>query len=271
MLNVRLLTPLSLAAALVTFGPAMAQEFVPHRAVYAVSSLDRGKPGGSTSGTYAYELRLTCDGYVVNQRLRLEMGGGRGAVTSEQQSQLTESRDGRRLRFEHRTTTGGKQANMVKGEALMGDDGKGEARFADPEGQTVALPANTLFPVAIARETIRQAKAGETGFDTQFFFGEKVKPPQSVNILIGRLPKRLADVKIPEGAEQLADGRSRIYYRAGFFDVQADGKGQGEPAYEMSSVTLDNGIELYGTHEENDGSIEYRITRLEALPKPECK
>jgi hypothetical protein len=271
MLNVRLLTPLSLAAALVTFGPAMAQDFVPHRAVYAVSSLDRGKPGGSTSGTYAYELRLTCDGYVVNQRLRLEMGGGRGAVTSEQQSQLTESRDGRRLRFEHRTTTGGKQANMVKGEALMGDDGKGEARFADPEGQTVALPANTLFPVAIARETIRQAKAGETGFDTQFFFGEKVKPPQSVNILIGKLPKRLADVKIPEGAEQLADGRSRIYYRAGFFDVQADGKGQGEPAYEMSSVTLDNGIELYGTHEESDGGIEYRITRLEALPKPECK
>ena len=31
------------------------------------------------------------------------------------------------------------------------------------------------------------------------------------------------------------------------------------------------GIELYGTHEESDGGIEYRITRLEALPKPECK
>ena len=61
------------------------------------------------------------------------------------------------------------------------------------------------------------------------------------------------------------------YYRAGFFDAQADGKGQGEPAYEMSSVTLDNGVELYGTHEESDGGIEYRITRLEPLPKPECK
>ena len=118
---------------------------------------------------------------------------------------------------------------------------------------------------------IVQPQAGESGFDTQFFFGEKVKPPQSVNILIAKLPKRLADVKIPEGGEQLADGRTRIYYRAGFFDAQADGKGQGEPAYEMSSVTLDNGVELYGTHEESDGGIEYRITRLEALPKPECK
>jgi hypothetical protein len=275
MLNVRLLTPLfpvaALASSFAAFGPAMAQDFQPHRAVYAVSSLENGKPSGGTSGTYAFELRLTCDGYVVNQRLRLDMGVGRGAVTSEQQTQLTESRDGRRLRFEHRTTTGGKQASLVKGEALIGDDGKGEARFAAPEGQTVALPAGTLFPVAFARETVRQAKAGETGFDTRFFFGEKVKPPQSVNILIGRLPRRLADVKIPEGAEQLADGRSRIYFRAGFFDAQAGGKGQGEPTYEMSSVTLDNGIELYGTHEETDASIEYRITRLEALPKPECK
>ena len=38
-----------------------------------------------------------------------------------------------------------------------------------------------------------------------------------------------------------------------------------------ASVTLDNGIELYGTHEQGDNGIEYRITRLEPLPKPECR
>ena len=210
MLNARLLTPMSLIAAVAPLAPAAAQDFAPHRAVYAVSALDRGKPGTGTTGTYAFEIRLTCDGYVVNQRLRLETAGARAAVASEQQSQMTESRDGKKLRFEHRTTTGGRQTSLVKGEALIGEDGKGEARFTDPEGQSVALTGTTLFPVAIARETIRQAKAGESGFDTQFFFGEKVKPPQSVNILIGRVPKRLADVKIPEGGEQLADGRSRI-------------------------------------------------------------
>jgi hypothetical protein len=269
MLNVRLTMPAFLIAAAAVVVPASAQDFAPHRAVYAITAVENGKPGVGTSGTYAYELRATCDGYVINQRLRLDAAGGREAVASEQQSQMTESRDGKKLRFEHRTTTGGKQSSLVKGEALLGDDGKGEARFTDPEGQTVALPAGTLYPVAIAREVIRQAKAGETGFDALFFYGEKVKPPQSVNIVIGRVPKRLADVKIPEGAEQLADGRTRIYYRAGFFDAQS--KGQGEPAFEMSSITLDNGIELYGTHEESDGGIQYRITRLEALPKPECK
>ena len=71
-------------------------------------------------------------------------------------------------------------------------------------------------------------------------------------------------------ARRTGRGRSRIYYRAGFFEAPSKGQSQGEPAFEMSSITLDNGVELYGTHEESDGGIEYRITRLESLPKPEC-
>jgi len=268
MLNLRLLVPVVLVFVGVVL-PAGAQEFAPHRAVYAVTGLDKGKPSGETPGTYAYEIRLTCDGYVLNQRLRLEAAGQRGTVISEQQSQMTESKDGRKLRFEHRTMQNDRQTALFKGEATLGDDGSGEARFGDPAGQTVALPAGTLFPVAIARATIRAAKAGENGLDARFFFGDKVKAPQLVNAVIGKVPKRLAEVKIPAGAEELADGRTRIYYRAGFFDAAS--KGEGEPAFEMSSVTLDNGIELYGTHEQADGGIEYRITRLEALPKPECK
>lgn len=269
MLKLRLSTSVLLTGILVAAGSAAAQELAPHRAVYSVTTLDHGKPTGGPPGTYAYELKVTCESYVVNQRLRLEIAGSRGTVASEQQSQMTESRDGKTLRFEHLTTTAGRKSNQTKGEALLGDGGSGEARFTEPEGQTVALPAGTLFPMAIAHETIRRAKAGDSGFDALFFFGEKVKPPQSVNVLIGKVPKRLSDVKIPEGAEELADGRTRIYYRAGFFEAQS--KGQGEPAFEMNSLTLDNGIELYGTHEETDSSIEYRITRLEPLPKPECK
>ena len=270
MLNFRHTTPAVLAVALgiVAVAPAMAQEFAGHRAVYSVTTTERGKPDGSSPGTYAYELKLTCDGYVVNQRLRLEIAGARSPIVSEQQSQMTESRDGKKLSFDHRSTANGKQTGLFRGDALLGDDGTGQARFAEPEGQTVALPAGTLFPVAMARAAIRQAKADEGGLDALFFFGDKVKPPQSVNVVIGKVPKRLADIKIPEGAEALADGRTRIYYRAGFFDAQT--KGQGEPAFEMSSVTLDNGIELFGTHEEGENGIEYRITRLEALPKPTC-
>jgi hypothetical protein len=267
MLNARLI---ALAAMSSSLGlPTQAQDFAPHRAAYDVSPLERGKPGGGGPGTYAYELRLTCDGYVVNQRLRLEIEGGRNPVVSEQQSQMTESRDGRKLRFEHRSTSNGKVTSQVRGEATVGDDGLGESRFSQPEGQSVALPAGTLFPIAISRAMVRHAKAGDTSFDAQFFYGEKVKAPQTVNVVIGRVPRRLADLPIPEGAEGLVSGRTRIYYRGGFFDADAKAKGE-QAAFETSSLTLDNGIELYGTHEEGEGGIEYRITRLEALPLPQC-
>jgi hypothetical protein len=267
MLTSRLL-PWLLAAA--TFAlPAEAQDIQPHRAVYTALVLEKGKPGGGPPGTYAFELKTTCDAYVLNQRMRLEIEGPRGAVVSEQQSQMTESRDGKKLYFEHRSTVNGRPAAQFKGEAVLDNDGRGQARYNEPEGQTVALPAGTMFPIALTRATIRHAKAGDGGFDALFYYGEKVKPPQTVNVLIGRVPKRLDDLRIPDGAEGLVKGHARIYYRGGFFDAQANGKGE-QAAFEMSSLTLDNGIELYGTHEEGEGGIEYRISRLESLPKPNC-
>ena len=50
----------------------------------------------------------------------------------------------------------------AQGEATIGDDGIGEARFTDPENQTVALPKGTLFPVAIARAS-RRCACGSSG------------------------------------------------------------------------------------------------------------
>ena len=249
--------------------PAAAQELAPHRAAYDVVMLDHGKPAAGASGTYAYELRGTCEGYVMIQRMRLTLESGRGTVVSEQQSQMTESRDGRKLQFDHRSTADGRVTGQWKGEATIGEDGKGQARFSEPDGQTVTLPAGTMFPSAIARATVQHARAGDSGFDALFFYGEKVKPPQAVNVLIGRVPKRLADLPVPKGAEALAAKRARIYYRGGFFDADPKGKGE-QAAFEMSSLMLDNGIELYGTHEEADGGIEYRISRLESLPAPNC-
>jgi hypothetical protein len=267
LVSLALAAPVALSVAL----PAAAQDMAPHKAAYSVNTIENGKVGSDVIGTYAYEMKLTCEGYVITQRLRLDVEGGRGSIASEQQSQMTENKDGRTLHFEHRSMLNGRQASLVKGEAIIDDKGLGQAHFSQPENQSAALPAGTLFPIAIARATIEHYKAGDSGFDGLFFYGEKPQPPQSVNVLIGKVPKRLADIKIPEGAEALAKGHDRIYYRGGFFDAEAKNKGE-RPAFEMSSLMLDNGIELWGTHEEGDngGGIEYRITRLEALPRPTC-
>ncbi|MBP6767551.1 MAG: DUF1849 family protein, partial [Reyranella sp.] len=147
MLIRRLLVPV--AGLLVLAAQATAQEMVPHRAVYEVGAIENGKPAGGSPGTYAYELKLTCDGYVIYQRLRLETAGQRSTVVSEQQTQMTESKDGRKLTFEHRSVAGGKQTSLLQGEATIADDGTGEARVSAPPHTIVALRAGTPFPVAI--------------------------------------------------------------------------------------------------------------------------
>src|SRR5258708_5102921 len=179
--------------------PAAAQEMQPHRAVYTATMLEKGKPGAGAPGTYAFELKTTCDGYIMNQRMRLEIEGPRGSIVSEQQSQMTESRDGKKLHFEHRSTVNGRLANQFRGEATLDADGLGQARYNEPEGQSVALAAGTMFPMALARATIRHAKAADVSFDALFFYGEKAKPPQPVNVVIGRVPKRVAGPPIPPG------------------------------------------------------------------------
>lgn len=253
----------------VVAAPALAQDLASHRAAYAVSSFDRGRGvANGFVGSYAFELRETCSGFAVNQRLRLEIPGGRQPIISEQTSTMAETKDGKRFSFEHRSTANAKVTGQFKGEALLdGENGSGQARFSEPEGQTVSLPPGTLFPVSLLRHTIRLSKTNDGGFEAPFFFGDKVKPPQTANVIIGRVPKRLADLPLPDNAAALGKGE-RIYFRGGFFDV--GNKAAGEPTYEMSSVTLDNGVELYGTNEQSDTAIEYRLTRLEALPKPTC-
>src|SRR6188508_625797 len=110
MLTFRSLPVAALAMAVAL--PAAAQELQPHRAVYAVTMLEKGKAGMGAPGTYAFELRQTCEGYVINQRMRLEVEGAKGTAVSEQTSQMTENRDGRKLRFEHQSSTNGKSKSL---------------------------------------------------------------------------------------------------------------------------------------------------------------
>jgi ABC-type branched-subunit amino acid transport system substrate-binding protein len=65
MLTIRLLSTAVLLAGLAV--PAVAQEFAPHRAVYSVVTLEKGKPGDGVPGTYAmqaYDTAMLIDSAV---------------------------------------------------------------------------------------------------------------------------------------------------------------------------------------------------------------
>ncbi len=251
--------------------PAAAQELVPHLAVYEVIT-GRAPAGASPPqirGTYVFRMQAECGGNVkFEQRLRFEARGPGEVTEIDQTSTGEESLDGKRYRFTHKATVDGKPQPEVQGEVEPGTDSAAEARFSQPSGRVVPLPAGTMFPIAILRRTVRAAREGETGFEGRFFMGDKPEPPQAVSVLLGKPPRRVSELPPPQGDRGLIQGRDRFYFRASFYE--GDGKGTGEPRHEMSSVTLDNGVEIWGTHEQGELRLEYRLIRLETLPRPNC-
>src|SRR3982750_2995266 len=124
--------------------PTAAQELQPHRAIYTVSMLEKGKVGMGAPGHYAFEVKQTCDGYVIQQRMRLEVEGAKGSEVCGQTSQVTENRAGRRRKLKKPRTLNGKTTGNQKGVASLDDRGGGQSLFGEPEGQSVALPKGTL-------------------------------------------------------------------------------------------------------------------------------
>jgi hypothetical protein len=250
---------------------AFAQELVPHLAVYDVTT-GRAPPGvtpPTVRGTYVFRLQAECDGVMkFEQRLRFEVRGPGGASELDQSSAGSESADGKRYQFTHKTSVDGKVQPEVRGGVDLGDKGEATAHFSHPAGRTVTVPSGTLFPVSILRRTVKAARAGEEGFDGRFFIGDKPEAPQAVSVLLGKPPRRVAELPLPQGDRDLVSGQDRFYFRASFYDDEA--RGSGEPRHEMSSVTLHNGIEIWGTHEQGELRLEYNLIRIEAAPKPDC-
>ena len=132
--------------------PAAAQEMAPHRAVYSVVTAGAWQAGRRR----ARHLRLRTQADL--RRLRHQPApaarDSRAARHGGERAAVADDREPRRpklqLRASHRRPNG-KQTSLMKGDALLDDDGSGQAHFSEPEGQTVALPVGTLFPIAIAR------------------------------------------------------------------------------------------------------------------------
>lgn len=89
--------------------PAAAQDLVSHRAVYSVTTHGVGERSGEAAGWIAiYELRLTCDGYDVND---IQKGLGQ---EWEGRSHGRQDRDGKVFQFDHRHLENGEESVSSK-------------------------------------------------------------------------------------------------------------------------------------------------------------
>jgi len=247
--------------------PASAGEFelAPHRAAYALSlgRSDSGSGVEGARGAMIIEWDASCEGWTVQQRIALDLALANGGdVRSKTAYTSWESLDGREYRFRVNSKRDGEDTETFAGEAALDGDGAGEARYSDPEGRVMALPAGTLFPTAHTIELLEQAEAGDPLLFAVVFDGATEEGAARVNAVIGRP----AEPGAADAAELIAGVRG-WRMRLAFFDFIGEAS---EPHYEVGVVLLENGVARSLEMDYGGFVINATLERVEPVGKPAC-
>ena len=171
------LRPLMATLALLASAPAVAAERVPmaaHRALYNLSlETIRGGDIGAATGSMAYEVTDSCDGWASRQRLSMTLTNRDGQDIQLVSDYATwESKDGLQMRFRMRQTTDTAVTEQVEGTATLDPAGAGgSVHYTIPEEKDVTLPAGTLFPMRHTETLIAGAQDGKKFLNVPIFDG----------------------------------------------------------------------------------------------------
>jgi len=141
---------------------AMPVHLVPNRATYDLR-LEHTSPGGAVAarGRMVIQFRDTCDGWSTAQRMVADMTNADGATTrTDFLVTAWESKDGRSMRFDVKSASGGKLDKEKRGTAAVADDGSIAVSLLSPVRRQFELPAGTIFP---SQQTIQLASAASRG------------------------------------------------------------------------------------------------------------
>ena len=262
-------------------GPAFAQDrpaatpaavpgadaMAPHRAAYRLS-FDRSRDNSDVAraeGVMLFEVLDACDGWASRQRLTLRLFDRDGqAVETASDYATWESKDGRRLRFSMTQASGGAVSNRIVGEAEIGADGRGTARYESPAGRTETLPAGTLLPTLHTIRAIEAARAGRRILTAPLMDGTSEDGAQdSTTVLSAWQREPVADARFPLTRNQ-ESGRMRI----AFFgrDANANGGGAAAPEYEVGLRYFANGVADELNMDFGEFSVNGTLETLETVP-----
>jgi hypothetical protein len=243
---------------------------VPHRAIYDMN-LASVKNGGNVtgvSGKMIFEWADACDGWAIQQNLQLHFDYAQGDTSNVASNEVTwESKDGKRYNFNIRRMSDGKQTENFRGKAtLTGSDGK--AIYSSPEGKTVALTGETLFPSAHTRMIIGKAEAGERFFTRRVFDGTDEGGASDVSVFIA--PPQTQHLEAGADADLSANSllAATVWpVHMAFFKLNDD---TGAPDYEMDLLLLANGVARSMKIDYGDFSVTGTLKAIEPLPVPHC-
>jgi hypothetical protein len=244
---------------------------MPHRAIYDMSltSVKNGSNITGVSGRMLFEWADVCDGWAVQQHLKLHFTYAEGDESDVTSTEITyESKDGKRYNFNIRRVSDGKETEHYVGKAALNDDGSGVASYSIPEGKTEKLPAGTIFPSAHTELILDKAAAGERLFTRHVFDGSDEDGSNDVSAFISAPDAHWLDTEVNA---QLKSSPLLAWtawpVRMAFFKKDTE---TGEPDYEMNLNLLADGVARTMRIDYGDFSVTGTLSNIEALPNPGC-
>jgi hypothetical protein len=243
----------------------------PHRALYKMKMLSakNGSNVSDVSGTMLFEWSDVCDGWAIQQHMKLHFSYTDGGEQDVVSTELTwEAKDGKSYNFNIRRVTDGQETEDYRGKAVQNADGTVSVLYNVPEGKTQELPAGTLFPSAHTELILHEAATGENFFSRRVFDGSDESGASDISAFI--LPHRPVVKEFALKAKLkknplLADPEWPVHLA--FFKI---GTETGEPDYEMDIGLLKNGIARYLKIDYGDFSVTGNLEEIEALKPQNC-
>ncbi len=253
-------------ARLAAAAPA-AESLLPHGAAYALTlgDLRSSSPVVDATGRFEFEWQDVCDGWTVGQKFRIALLYEDGVSVNFGWSLSSwESKDGKRYRFFIRRYDGAGETESVRGEAEIGPDGSGRALFFGAEEREIELPAGTLFPTQHTQHVLARADAGSAQIWTMVFDGSGDRGLFGVSAaLSGSLPPD-APTQLPSA---LLEGVPSWRFDLAFYGADAE---TAEPEQEQGLRLFANGVVDEMRLDYGDFVLDANLTRLSALPVPDC-
>ncbi len=164
------------------------------RAAY-VLSLGAAKANSGVSaieGGMYIDWQEVCGGWTISQRMRFKVYAEEGEVIDNDISVLAGRSAGRaQLSLQSALDA---QRRRGRAAARARDAGKGQGKagkveFSEPEGETLDLPAGTIFPTEHSVQLLKNAIAGNATLSRVVFDGASLDGALEINAVIGpRLP-----------------------------------------------------------------------------------
>lgn len=250
---------------------AQTVQIVPHRAIYKMSlgKVKNGSAISDASGTMLFDWSDTCDGWVVQQHMKLHFNYAEGEEGDIDSTVVTwEAKDGSKYNFNVRRLSGGQEDEIYRGRATIDEKG-GVVFYTVPKDKKEAkLLSDTIFPSAHTKLIIEKALAREKLFTRPVFDGSDEAGYAHVSAFIGKkIEQPQKKEKNPELQKNPLLNQPAWPIRLAFFSPLET---SGEPDYEMDLVLQANGVARAMTIDYGDFSVVGVLAKVEPATAFSC-